>query len=90
MERTPLRNFWPEITLIAGGLIFVLIIMVTASSHACHQWKQQLNEISGAFMGAAGAEEHPATEPERGGEQERTEIQNAARHLLAERPFGCL
>jgi hypothetical protein len=90
MERTELREVlpWPELTLVAIGLIFILSLMVRNSSSSCHQWKVQLTRVSGAFVGAAGAEEHP--QPERGVEEERAALREAARRLLDERPFGCL
>jgi hypothetical protein len=90
MERAELREVlpWPELTLIAIGLVLILSLMVRNSSPSCHQWKVQLTHVSGAFVGAAGAEEHP--QPERGVAAERAVLREAAHRLLHERPFGCL
>ena len=90
MERTELRELlpWPELTLIAIGLVLILGLMVRSSSSSCQQWKVQLTRINGAFLASAGAEEHP--QPERDVAPERDALRDAARRLLDERPFGCL
>ena len=89
MDRAQLRAMpWPELTLIALGLLFVVALMVGSSTHSCHQWKDRLVQLSGAFLGAAGAEEHP--QPEHGVTQERRALQDAASRLLDDRPFACL
>jgi hypothetical protein len=92
MERAELRELfpWPELMLVAIGLILILGLMVRSSTSSCHQWKQQLNQVNGAFMASAGAEEHPLAEPERGAAEERAALRDAARRLLDQRPFGCL
>jgi hypothetical protein len=90
MERVELRESlpWPELTLLAVGLILILGLMVRSSTPSCHQWKVQLTRVNGAFFASAGAEEHP--KPERGVADERAALTDAARRLLDERPFGCL
>ena len=89
MDRAALRRLpWPELTLIAFGVLFLFAVMVRSSTHSCHEWKMRLTNVSGAFLAGAQEENHP--QPERGVEQERAELQNAARRLLAERPFACL
>lgn len=89
MERVETRNLpWPELSLIAVGLLFVLVLMVRTSSTSCHHWKTRMTEIGGAFLAAAGEEEYPR--PERGVPEERTALRNAARQALDDRPLGCL
>jgi hypothetical protein len=88
MERAELRIWWPEVTLIACGLILVLVVMVKSSTNTCHQWKEQLRQVSGAFIGAAGSEEHP--KPKRGVEEERIALSKAARRVLDQRPSLCI
>ena len=88
MQRAQLRGFWPELTLIAVGLILVLWLMVTSATPSCHHWKVQLHRVNGAFLASAGAEVYP--KPERGITNERAALSDAARRLLDERPFGCL
>jgi hypothetical protein len=90
MERVELRKLpWPELTLVAVGLLFVLVLMVRTSSTACHHWKQRLTELSGAYLAAAGEVEYPrqgiAIEDE-----DRASLRNHARQVLDERPVGCL
>ena len=79
---------WPELTLIACGLILVLVVMLKSSTDTCHRWKQQLREVSGAFIGAAGVDEHP--QPKRGVEEERRALSEAAHRVLDARPFACI
>ncbi len=89
MQRADLRELpWPELTLLAIGLILILGLMVRSSSPSCHHWKVRLTRVNGAFLASAGEEEYP--KPERGVVDERTALTDAARRLLAERPFGCL
>jgi hypothetical protein len=88
MQPAQLRGFWPELTLIAVGLILVLGLMVTSATPSCHHWKVRLHRVNGAFLASAGAEEYP--KPERGVADERDALTDAARRLLDERPFGCL
>jgi hypothetical protein len=89
MERAELRELpWPELTLLAIGLILILGLMVRSASPSCHHWKVQLTRINGAFLASAGAEEYP--KPEHNVAEERAGLRDAARRLLDERPFGCL
>lgn len=89
MQRVETRNLpWPELTLIACGLLFILVLMVRSSSGACHHWKGEMVELSGAFLAAAGEEEYP--QPETAVSEERTALRNAARRIIDERPFMCL
>jgi len=86
-ERTSLP--WPELALIACGLIIVLVVAFRSATPSCRQWKQRLGDVSAAFMGAAGAEEHPQA----GGrpvENDHAPLSQAARRVLDERPFACL
>jgi hypothetical protein len=90
MERVDLKKLhWPELTLVALGVLFVLALMVRTSSSACHHWKEDMVHLGGAFLAAAGAVEYP-----RAGsgidEAERATLRDAARRVLDERPFGCL
>ena len=89
MERLKGRRlFWPELTLIACGLIIILVVTFQSSTHSCHQWKQRLGDLSSAYMGAAGAEEHPqSTRPI---ETDHDGLTRAARRVLDDRPFGCM
>jgi hypothetical protein len=90
MERVDLRKLhWPELTLVAFGLLFILALMVRTSSSACHHWKEDMVHLSGAFLAAAGEIEYP--QPGQGiDDAERASLRNAARRILDERPFGCL
>ena len=89
MERARVRALpWPELTLIIFGLALVVGIMVVGVTPTCHHWKDRLTRISGAYLASAGEEEHP--KPESGTPDELVELQNAARRVLDERPFGCL
>jgi len=98
MERVEFRTWpWPELTLIACGLILVLVVMLKSSTDTCHQWKEQLRRVSGAFIGAAGTEEHPKLpgteehpEPQRGVGEERVALSKAARQVLDQRPSLCI
>jgi len=89
MERVERRRLpWPELTLIACGLIIIIVVTFQSVKPSCHQWKQRLGDVSAAYMGAAGAEEHPASgrpiETDSGG------LSRAARQVLDDRPFACL
>lgn len=89
MELARVRRLpWPELTLLACGLFLALGLMFRASSEQCHEWRERLSRVTGAFLAAAGAEEYPLLEgnvaPEREG------LRNATRRLLDDRPFGCL
>jgi hypothetical protein len=90
MERVDLRKLpWPELTLMAIGLLFILVLMVRTSSSACHHWKERITRISGAFLAAAGEVEYPRSGS--GMEDgERSALRDAARRVLDERPAGCL
>jgi hypothetical protein len=90
MERAQLREVvpWPEITLVAIGLILIIGLMFRTSSASCHQWKAQLDRVNQAFLASAGAEEHP--QPERDVVHEGASLRETARRVLDARPFGCL
>lgn len=90
MERVDLRKLhWPELTLVAFGLLFIMVLMVRSSSTACHHWKERITLVSGAFLAAAGEVEFP-----RAGnaidDGERAALRDAARRVLDDRPMGCL
>jgi hypothetical protein len=94
MDRAAVRKLpWPELALIACGLLFVMALMFTTSSHTCHQWKEDLRRVSGAFLAGAGEKEYP---PPASGvsrervSRERASLRSTARRVLDERPFGCL
>lgn len=89
MERTSLGAIhWPEILLAGLLTVSLLFIMVRSSMTSCHDWKQEISEVGGAFLAAAGEEEYP--QPEAGVPEERTSLRNAARKILDTRPLGCL
>lgn len=89
MQRLDLKKVhWPELTLVAFGLLFVLALMISTSSAACHHWKQEMVQLSGSFLAAAGEEEYP--QPETGVSEERQHLRNVAQRILDERPAGCL
>jgi hypothetical protein len=89
MERVEGRKLpWPELALIACGLIIILVVTVRSSTHSCHQWKQRLSNVSAGYLGAAGAEEHPQSG--RPVENDHDSLSRAARRVLDERPFACL
>jgi hypothetical protein len=90
MDRVQIKVPWPELTLIACGLVLILVVMFKSSTDTCHRWKQQLREVSGAFLGAAGAEEHPNPNLQRGVEDERIALSKAARQVLDQRPSLCI
>ena len=90
MERVERRTSlpWPELTLIACALIIILVVVFRSSTSDCHHWKQRLSDVSAAFIGAAGTEEHPQSG--RPAEDDHATITRAARRVLDERPFACL
>jgi len=89
MERVEGRRLpWPELALIACGLIIILVVVFKSATPSCHQWKQRLSNVSAAFMGAAGAEEHPQSE--RPVENDHDTLSRAARRVIDDRPFACL
>jgi hypothetical protein len=79
---------WPELTLIVCGLIIVLVVTFQSATPSCHHWKQRLNDVSSAFMGAAATEEHPQSD--RPIETDHAGLSQAARQVLDERPFACM
>lgn len=89
MERVEGRKVpWPELALIASGLIITLTVTFKSSTHDCHQWKQRLGNVSAAYIGAAGTEEHPQSA--RPDEDDHSVLTRAARRVIDERPFACL
>ena len=89
MERVEGRNLpWPELALIACGLMIILTVSFKSATHDCHQWKQRLGNVSAAYMGAAGTEEHPQSAGPV--EIDHTALSRAARRVIDERPFACL
>jgi len=79
---------WPELTLIACVLILVLVVTFRSATSDCHHWKQKLHDVSAAYLGAAGTEEHP--QAGRPIENDHADLGRAARRLIDERPFACL
>jgi hypothetical protein len=89
MERVEGRKLpWPELALIASGLIIILVVTFQSATPSCHHWKQRLGDVSAAYMGAAGTEEHPQSQ--RPVENDHATLSRAARQVLDERPFACL
>jgi hypothetical protein len=89
IERVERRRLpWPELTLIVVTVIIILVVTFQSSTPSCHHWKQRINDVSSAFMGAAGTEEHPASG--RPIETDQTGLTQAARQVLDDRPFACL
>lgn len=89
MELARVRRLpWPELTLLAFGLLFVLGLMYKSSSEQCHEWRERLSRVTGAFLAAAVEEEYPL--PDGNVAPDREPLRNATRRLLDERPFGCL
>jgi hypothetical protein len=90
MERVEERTSrpWPELALIACGLILILVVAFRSSTPSCHHWKQRLGDVSAAFMGAAGTEEHPQSW--RPAEDDHATLSRAARRVIDDRPFACL
>jgi hypothetical protein len=79
---------WPELALIACGLIIILVVAFQSASPSCHHWKQRLKDVSAAFLGAAGAEEHPQSD--RPADNDHATLSRAARRVIDDRPFACL
>jgi hypothetical protein len=89
MERVDVRRLhWPELTLMACLLIIIVVVTFQSSTHSCHQWKQRLGDVSAAYLGAAGTEEHPQSG--RPIETDHEGLGRAARRVIDERPFACL
>ena len=79
---------WPELALIACGLIIILVVTFKSTTPSCHQWKQRLSTVSAAYMGAAGTEEHPQSR--RPADYDHSDLSRAARRVIDQRPFACL
>ena len=89
MERVDVRKLpWPELILASFGMLVILVLMVRTASTDCHHWKQRITYVGGAYLAAAGEEEHP--QPETGVLDEHEAMQREARQALADRPLGCL
>ena len=89
MERVEGRTLpWPELALIACGLILILVVTFKSATPTCHHWKQRLGDVSTAFMGAAGTEEHPQSR--RPADYDHADLSRAARRVIDDRPFACL
>jgi len=89
MERVEGRTLpWPELALIACGLIIILVVTFKSATPSCHQWKRRLGDVSAAVQGAAGTEEHPQSR--RPADYDHTDLSRAARRVIDERPFACL
>jgi len=89
MERVEGRKLpWPELALIACGLIIILVVTFQSATPSCHQWKQRLGNVSAAYLGAAGTDEHPQSRHL--ADNDHADLGRAARRVLDERPFACL
>lgn len=89
MERTDIRRLiTPELILFLFGVFLALGVMWRNSTGECHQWKDRLGRVAGAYLAAAGEREFPAaglqTEP-----QDREALRRATSRMLDDRPFGC-
>lgn len=90
MELAKVRTLpWPELILLAVGLLLALGMMWRTSSGECHAWKDRQSRITGAFLAAAGEQEYPAPGA-RAVTQERESLRRATNRMLDDRPFGCL
>ncbi len=81
---------WPELTLLAFGLLFILVMMVRSSTGSCHHWKAEMAQVGGAFLAAAGEREYPQADAHSVRDERRTSMRDAARRTLDARPFMCL
>ena len=89
MERVEGRRLpWPELALIACGLILILVVTFKSSTSDSRQWKQRLGDVSAAYMGAAATDEHPQSR--RPVDNDHADLSRAARRVMDERPFACL
>jgi hypothetical protein len=89
MERVEGRRLHlPELALIACGLIIILVVSFQSATPSCHEWKRRLGDVSAAYMGAAGTEEHPQSG--RPIETDHDGLRRAARRVIDARPFACL
>ena len=79
---------WPELALIACGLILILVVTFKSSTSDCRHWKQRLGDVSAAYMGAAATDEHPQSR--RPADNDHADLSRAARRVIDERPFACL
>jgi hypothetical protein len=88
VERLGIRRLLtPElIFLLAAGLV-LMGLMVRTSSGSCHHWKDELSQVSGAFLAAAGEEEYPSAGVR---VENREGLKRATKRLLDRRPFGCI
>lgn len=90
MDRATVRTLpWPELVLLACGLFLALGMMVRTSSGQCHEWKDRLNRVTGAFLAAAGEKEYPQPGTH-GNAEDRDALRRATNRMLDDRPFGCL
>ena len=89
MERVEGRRVpWPELALIACGLIIIMVVTFQSATPSCHQWKRRLGDVSAAYMGAAGTDEHPQSR--RPADNDHADLSRAARRVIDERSFACL
>lgn len=87
-ERVGIRRFLiPEVILLLAAVLVAMGLMFRTSSGACHQWKDRLGSVTGAFLAAAGEEEYPTGGPK---VQDREGLRRATKRLLDDRPFGCI
>jgi hypothetical protein len=63
--------------------------MWRTSSGQCHEWKDRLGRVTGAFLASAGEQEYPLPGTQAVA-QERENLRRAANRMLDDRPFACL
>jgi hypothetical protein len=81
------RLLTPEVIVLLVAALVFLGLMWRTSSGACHNWKDQLGHVTGAFLAAAGEKEYPAPGPR---VEDREGLRRATKRLLDDRPFGCI
>ncbi len=89
MERIDIRRLLtPELILFLFGVFLALGVMVRTSTGECHQWKDRLGRVAGAYLAAAGEREFPAPGIQTVAE-DRERLRRATSRMLDDRPFGC-
>lgn len=87
-ERVGIRRLLtPELALLVVAALVTMGLMFRTSSGSCHQWKDKLSHVTGAFLAAAGEEEYPSPGLR---VENRDGLRRATKRLLDDRPFGCI
>jgi hypothetical protein len=77
------------LVLLACGLFLALGLMWRTSSGQCHEWKDRLRRVTGAYLAAAGEQEYPQPGTQAVA-QEREALRRATNRMLDDRPFACI